>query len=64
MFCRKRRKAVYTKVELGVRINDKYEIVSGLKEGDRVIVEGGTGLINGAEVEVESVQYRLCSYLS
>jgi membrane fusion protein (multidrug efflux system) len=56
VFVEKDGKAVYTKVELGVRINDKYEIVSGLKEGDRVIVEGGTGLINGAEVEVESVQ--------
>jgi membrane fusion protein (multidrug efflux system) len=49
-------KAIYTKVELGVRINDKYEIVSGLKEGDRVIVEGNVGLIDGTEVEVESVQ--------
>lgn len=44
--------AVYTLVQLGVRLNDKYEIVSGLKEGDRVIVEGNTGLIDGAEVEV------------
>jgi membrane fusion protein (multidrug efflux system) len=45
-------KAVYTLVQLGVRINDKYEIISGLKEGDSVIVEGNTGLIDGSEVEV------------
>ena len=45
-------KAVYTLVQLGVRINDKYEIVSGLNDGDRVIVEGNTGLIDGKEVEV------------
>ncbi|NMB50325.1 MAG: efflux transporter periplasmic adaptor subunit, partial [Bacteroidales bacterium] len=56
VFVEKDGKAVYTKVELGIRINDKYEIVSGLKEGDRVIVEGNTGLVDGAEVEVESVQ--------
>ena len=56
VFVEKDGKAVYTKVELGIRINDKYEIVSGLKEGDRVIVEGNTGLVVGAEVEVESVQ--------
>lgn len=45
-------KAIYTLVQLGVRIDDKYEIVSGLNEGDRVIVHGNTNLIDGAEVEV------------
>ncbi|MEN6589495.1 MAG: efflux RND transporter periplasmic adaptor subunit [Proteiniphilum sp.] len=44
--------AFYTLVQLGVRINDKYEIVSGLNDGDRVIVEGNRGLIDGTEVEV------------
>lgn len=44
--------AIYTLVQLGVRINDKYEIVSGLNNGDRVIVEGNRGLIDGTEVEV------------
>jgi len=39
-------------VELGVRINDKYEILSGLSEGDKVIVQGNNGLIDGTEVEV------------
>lgn len=45
-------KAVYTLVELGARLEDKYEIVSGLNAGDRVIVEGNSGLIDGAAVEV------------
>ncbi|MFA5228860.1 MAG: efflux RND transporter periplasmic adaptor subunit [Candidatus Paceibacterota bacterium] len=44
--------AFYTLVQLGVRINDKYEIVSGLNDGDRVIVEGNRGLVDGTEVEV------------
>lgn len=52
VFVEKDGKAVYTVVELGARINDKYEILSGLKEGDRVIVEGNSGLIDGTEVEV------------
>ncbi|MDR0422869.1 MAG: efflux RND transporter periplasmic adaptor subunit [Proteiniphilum sp.] len=45
-------RAVYTKVEPGIRIGDRYEIVSGLSAGDRVIVRGNTGLIDGAEINV------------
>ncbi|MDD2247664.1 MAG: efflux RND transporter periplasmic adaptor subunit [Proteiniphilum sp.] len=45
-------KAVYTLVELGVRVGGKYEILSGLKAGDRVIVHGNTGLIDGTDVQV------------
>ncbi|MEA5126575.1 MAG: efflux RND transporter periplasmic adaptor subunit [Proteiniphilum sp.] len=52
VFLEKDGKAVYTKVELGTRIGDKYEIVSGLQVGDRVIVQGNTGLIDGTEVQV------------
>lgn len=52
IFVEKDGKAVYTVVELGVRIGDKYEIVSGLNSGDRVITDGNAGLINGSEVEV------------
>lgn len=44
--------AYYTLVELGTRIDNKYEIVSGLTTGDRVIVEGNSNLIDGTEVEV------------
>ena len=52
VFLEKDGKAVYTLVELGVRLDDKYEILSGLKAGDKVIVHGNTGLIDGSEVEV------------
>lgn len=45
-------KAKYTIVQLGARINDKYEIISGLNAGDRVITHGNTNLIDGTEVEV------------
>ncbi len=52
VFVEKDGKAFYTLVELGARLDDKYEIVSGLQSGDRVIIHGNTGLIDGAEVEV------------
>ena len=52
VFVEKDGRALYTVVQLGARINDKYEILSGLSEGDRVIVQGNSGLIDGAEVEV------------
>lgn len=52
VFLEKDGKALYTKVELGTRIGDKYEIVSGLNIGDRVIVLGNTGLIDGSEIQV------------
>ncbi len=52
VFVEENGKAVYTLVQLGVRINDKYEILSGLNAGDRVIIHGNTNLIDGSEVEV------------
>lgn len=45
-------KAEYTIVELGRRMDDKYEIVSGLKTGDKIIIHGNANLIDGSEVEV------------
>ncbi|GHU61925.1 cation efflux system protein [Bacteroidia bacterium] len=44
--------AKYNKVELGQRLGDKYEILSGIKEGDVVITAGQTRLIDGTAVEV------------
>ena len=52
VFVEKDGKAVYTLVQLGVRLEDKYEIVSGLQAGDRVIVQGQSGLVDGTAVEV------------
>ena len=52
VFVEENGKAVYTLVQLGVRIDDKYEILSGLNAGDKVIIHGNTNLIDGSEVEV------------
>ena len=41
----------YRKVELGRRMNDKYEILSGLNDGDEVVVTGHSALKNGIAVE-------------
>ncbi len=41
------------KVQVGVRTTEKAQIVSGAKAGERVVVEGGTGLADGAKVKVE-----------
>ncbi|MDO5665675.1 MAG: efflux RND transporter periplasmic adaptor subunit [Bacteroidia bacterium] len=52
VFVEKDGKALYTIVQLGARVESKYEIVSGLSVGDRVIVQGNVGLIDGSEVQV------------
>ena len=41
----------YQKVELGRRMNDKYEILSGVANGDEVVVTGQTALKDGIAVE-------------
>ncbi len=52
VFVEENGKAKYTIVQLGARIDDKYEIISGLNAGDKVIIHGNTNLIDGSEVEV------------
>lgn len=42
----------YRKVELGRRLGNRYEILSGLEDGDRVVVTGQSRLTNGEEVEI------------
>lgn len=42
----------YQKVELGRRMGNRYEVISGLQDGDQVAVSGLSRLTNGAEVEV------------
>lgn len=44
--------ARYTVVTLGRHFDGRYEILSGLNEGDRVIVSGNSGLKNGDKVEL------------
>jgi RND family efflux transporter MFP subunit len=43
--------ARYRKIELGQRLGDRYEILSGLKDGDTVVSAGHNRLIDGTEVE-------------
>jgi multidrug efflux pump subunit AcrA (membrane-fusion protein) len=42
----------YTKVELGQRLGGYYEVLSGLNDGDRVVIAGISKLINGTEVTI------------
>jgi RND family efflux transporter MFP subunit len=42
----------YSKVELGQHIGDTYEIISGVNNGDEVVVAGQVRLTNGAKVKV------------
>ena len=49
-------KVSYNKVLLGRRMDDKYEIISGVSDGDQVVVAGQSRLSNGAEVSVENAE--------
>lgn len=44
--------AVQKEVSLGRHFDGQYEILSGLEEGEQVVVKGGSSLRNGAQVEV------------
>lgn len=43
----------YTKVELGRRLGNRYEIISGINEGDKIVTEGQARLKNGVAVQVK-----------
>ncbi|MDE7381103.1 MAG: efflux RND transporter periplasmic adaptor subunit [Muribaculaceae bacterium] len=43
-------KVKYNKVELGQRLGDSYEILSGIENGASVVISGQSKLSNGAEV--------------
>ena len=42
----------YTKILLGQRLGNAYEILSGLNDGDKVVIAGASRLIDGATVKV------------
>ena len=46
-------KVSYNKVQLGQRLGNTYEILSGLADGDEVVVSGQSKLANGMEVRVQ-----------
>ena len=43
----------YTLVELGKRLGNRYEIVSGINEGDKIVTEGQVRLKDGVSVTVK-----------
>lgn len=45
-------KVYYNKVELGRRMGNRYELLSGVNDGDWVVTVGYTKLKNGMEVEI------------
>ena len=45
-------KAEYRKVELGRRIGDEYEIISGVNRDETVVIAGQTRLKNGSKVNI------------
>ena len=52
VFVEKNGVAEYRKVTLGRRLDDKFEIVSGINEGDNVIITGQSKLLDGSKVKV------------
>lgn len=44
----------YSKIELGRRLDNEYEVLSGVEEGDQVVVLGQLSLTNGAKVELNN----------
>lgn len=42
----------YSKVELGRRLGDEYEVLSGVKDGEQVVTKGHMGLTSGAKAEL------------
>lgn len=44
----------FNQVELGQRIDNTYEIISGVSNGDLVVIAGQSKLINGSKVEVNN----------
>ena len=50
---RRIQEGVTEKVELGRRMGNKYEVISGVNSGDQVVISGQSRLNNGMEVEIE-----------
>lgn len=46
-------KVSFQRVELGQRLDTSYELISGIEDGDTVVITGQARLTDGAEVEVQ-----------
>jgi len=42
----------YSKIETGRRMDNEFEIISGVEDGDMVVVKGQNGITNGSSVEL------------
>jgi len=45
-------KVSYSKIELGQRMGNRYEVLSGVRDGDRVVTAGASRLVDGTTVKV------------
>jgi RND family efflux transporter MFP subunit len=50
--CEKDGSVSYRKVELGRRMDNRYEVISGVNDGEQVVITGQSRLSNGMQVEV------------
>ncbi len=48
------KKAHQVNVRIGIRTNELVEILSGLKEGDRIVTQGGYAVPDGTTINIES----------
>ncbi len=46
-------KVEFKQVELGQRLDDAYELLSGIEAGDTVVIAGQTGLVDGAAAQIK-----------
>lgn len=46
----------YNKVEVGQRLDDAYELISGVNDGDTVVVAGQSRLANGVKVQLKTAK--------
>ncbi|MCH5221084.1 MAG: efflux RND transporter periplasmic adaptor subunit [Muribaculaceae bacterium] len=49
----KNKHVTYTRVELGQRFGTSYELLSGIADGDTIVITGQSRLADGVEVEVQ-----------
>ena len=47
-------KVHYTKIEVGRRMGEEYEVLSGVADGDRVVMTGHNRLNDGVEVQIDN----------
>lgn len=44
----------YNRVQLGQRLDDSYELLEGIEDGDTVVITGQLRLVDGSQVEVQN----------